>query len=490
MSNRRRLAPVAGAIAVIAVAYALFALLGSSTSDRSLAADSARLVPADALVFVHLSTDTGRAATRDSLRLAERFPGFGSLERTLLSRLSAPGCPIDIKKLEKGREAALALIDAGGGSAGSLVLVDTGDTKPIRSSACGELQTEKFGRFYAIGQPQTIQVARELNRGHGKSLAADPAYSRELAKLPQGRVADAWISRDGVRRLLLPQDGLLGVAGTLLDAPGLLDVAASLQPTGQGARLVVRSLRDAKLAKAAASPFKPFTPTLQSAVPGGSFAYLGLNGLSASAGRLLGLVGPQATALGPVIARAGKALQPLLDLFKGEVAVSMIRQAPAPILTIVIKPKDIAKATAVLLAAQRPIARLLSRPGAKPATWTLQNGTYRLRPANGIEIDYAAFGGRIAVSTGPAGIASARNGGGAINQTAGWRSTIGNTSNPVTSLLFLDFSQLLRLGEQTGLNDNKAYLAVKSDLQKIKAVGVHTASAGDESTAELDFLIP
>jgi hypothetical protein len=472
------------------VAAIVLLLLNSSATERPLAADSARLVPSDALVFVHLSTDTGRDATRASLKLAKRFPGFASLQRTLLGRLSAPGCPIDVNRLKKGREASLALLDAGGGNAGSLILVDTGDTKPIRSSACGVLQTEKFGRFYAIGQPQTIQVARELNRGHGRSLAAYEPYRRELAKLPAGRVADAWVSRNGVRRLLTPQGGLLGIAGALLDAPGLLDVAAALSPTDHGARLSIRSLRDLKAAKPSNSPFQPFAPTLQSTVPAGSFAYLGLKGLSSAAGRLLGLVGPQAAALGPLLARAGKALQPLLDLFKGEVAVSMIRQTPAPILTITVRPENVAKATAVLRAAQRPIGRLLSRAGGPITHWKLQNGTYRLRPASGIEIDYAVFDGKVVVSTGPAGIASARNAGGPIDSTSGWRSTIRNTPNRVTSLLFLDFSQLLRLGEQTGLNKNKAYLAVKSDLQKIKAVGVHTSSASDESTAELDLSIP
>ena len=38
-----------------------------------------------------------------------------------------------------------------------------------------------------------------------------------LAKLPADRVADGWLSADGVRRLLAPQGGLLGAVGTLVD---------------------------------------------------------------------------------------------------------------------------------------------------------------------------------------------------------------------------------------------------------------------------------
>jgi hypothetical protein len=55
----------------------------------------------------------------------------------------------------------------------------------------------------------------------------------------------------------------------------------------------------------------------------------------------------------------------------------------------------------------------------------------------------------------------------------------------VTSVTFLDFSQLLRLGEQTGLNDSRAYQAVKDDLHKVRAVGALASGSGDESTVEL-----
>lgn len=491
---RRRAPVLAAVVAAVVLAGAGVALLTSSGGDGPpIAVSAARLVPADALVFVHLSTDTGRKATKDALRIAKRFPGFAAAQSSILGRLSAPGCPIALATLRKGSEAALALIDAGGGSAGSLILVDTGDATKIRASQCGDLTTEKIGRFYVIGQPQTVQMARQLNRGKGASLAADPAYRRELAKLPTDRVADAWISRDGVRRLLAPQSGLLGVAGTLLDSAGLRDVAAALTPTSQGARLSIRSLRDIKVAKPAPSPFQPFTPSLQTTVPAGSFATLGLKGLSSAAGRLLGLVGPQAAAIGPLLARAGKDLAPLLDLFRGEVSVSLIRQTPAPILTLVVRPKDIRAAIRTLSAAEAPVARLLRRSGGPVPRWSAQGGVHRLRPAPGIEFDYAVFDGLVAVSTKPAGIAGVRNADVHITDTPEWRATIGSdgaASNAVTSLLFLDFSQLLRLGEQTGLDSNKAYLAVKADLQKIKAVGAHTSSAGDESTAELSLLIP
>jgi hypothetical protein len=62
--------------------------------------------------------------------------------------------------------------------------------------------------------------------------------------------------------------------------------------------------------------------------------------------------------------------------------------------------------------------------------------------------------------------------------------------DPVTSLPFLDFNQLLSLGEQTGLTRGARYQALKPDLQKIRAVGLHSTRGEADSTAELFLKIP
>ena len=67
---------------------------------------------------------------------------------------------------------------------------------------------------------------------------------------------------------------------------------------------------------------------------------------------------------------------------------------------------------------------------------------------------------------------------------------LGDRSGEVGSLGFLDFSQLLELGEQTGLNDSRAYLAARDDLQKVRAVGVNSSGSEEETTAEILLSIP
>lgn len=480
-----------GALVVLAllVAYAVIAtvLKGDDGHDSPPAALATKLVPADALIYVHLSTDRGRKGTADAEKLATGFPGYQDLLKTVVKRLSAPGCKVASSALARAKEAAIALVDTGSGNAGSLVYVDTGDTTKEPEKTCGTIQTGKFGRFLVIGQAQSIVIARQLAAGKGKTLAADPAYLKALAKLPKDRVADAWVSQSGVKRLLEPQGGLIGAAGTLLDQPGTTATAAAVVAAKGGAKVILRSQR---AAGTAAGDGGTFTPSLPKDVPGDVLGYLGLKGLTGSAGRLLGLVGGQTSGLAPLLARAAKDLAPLISLFSGEVAVTITPDTPAPVLSIVTQAKDPAAASATLAAARPKIARLLASSGQAVPEWKIIGRGYRLRPAPGVEIDYAVIGKLIVVSTRQAGLSAIRNRKGAITDTKTWKASVGNAEKPITSLVFLDFNQLLRLGEQTGLNDSRAYLAAKDDLQKLKAVGARSSSEGDESTVELFLSFP
>jgi hypothetical protein len=487
--GRRSLLLVGAIVLLVVVALVVALSGGGSSGDTPPASDATRLVPADALVYVHLSTDGGRKGTQAAKALAERFPGYEPARRSLIRRLSAPGCKVDEKALQDGREAALALVDIGGGNAGSLVYLDTGDEKRVPDRSCGTIQTTKLGRFLVIGQAETIPMARTLAAGKGTPLSASKDYKRELARLPEARVADAWVSQAGVQRLLAPQGGLLGAAGTLLNQPGLKATAAAVTSRKGGAELLVRSLRDPK-AGAGDGSFKPFTPTIQQEVPSDAFAFLGLSSISGAASRLLGLAGGQTAQLAPLLARAGVALSPLLSLFKGQVAVTITAATPAPVLTLITKTGDAAKAAETLAKARPTIARLLRPASGKVPEWKRVGEGFRLRPTEGIELDYAVVRDLIVVSTRASGIASVRDAKRSLPETDAWQQAAPDTEGPVTSLVFLDFNQLLRLGEQTGLNDSSAYLAVKDDLQKLQSVTSRSSSEGDESTVELFLSVP
>lgn len=484
---------------VVVVLVLLLAGGGDSGGGERPADAAARLVPADALVYLHLSTDRERPGTERAEALARRFPGYERLRRDLVRRLTAPSCGVRAADL-RGDEAALALIDTGAtATAGSLVLLDTGeeDAAGARDRSCGALQTTRIGRFVVVGQPQTVQVAKTLARGDGRSLAAAARYRAATEDLPGDRVLDGWVSRDGVRRLLQPQSGLLGAAGTLLDQPALQGAALALTAGEDDARLTVRSALDPRARRTAT--FRPFTPRRQEDAPAGALAYLGVSGLTTGLQRALDVAGGGFTGLGPLLQRARRQLRreagaglerDLLALFRGEVGLTLTPGIPAPTLTVTVATRDAAASRRALRRLEAPLARILAPATGAPSRWARADGIASLRLAAGIELHYAVDDGRVIVATRRDGVEDARDADGRLTGSAPWRSVLPVRPDPLTSLVFLDLSQLLRLAEQTGLNDSRAYRDVRDDLAKVRAVGGRTTAAADETTAEITFSIP
>src|SRR5438067_13599626 len=109
---KRTFIPIAvGAVLAIAV-IALIARAGGGGGPPATGA--ARLVPPDALLYLHVSTDRDRDATRRARELSKRFPSLPRLRDTLLRRLSSSGSAVDYRRDVEpwlGGEAALALLN-------------------------------------------------------------------------------------------------------------------------------------------------------------------------------------------------------------------------------------------------------------------------------------------------------------------------------------------------------------------------------------------
>jgi hypothetical protein len=465
LTARGRHAAIAAAVLVAVLLAAVIALAGGGDEGTAKppASAAAQLVPADALVYVHLSTDRDRSQTRSASELASSFPSWTALRDGIVSRLQAPGCDAATKALKTADEAALAIFDTGGKQANSLVLVDTGKPHPdARQQGCGSLSSTYIGTFLAIGQPESLQLAAKLEKAGGKgSLAAAPGPKRQFAKLPEDRVADGWLSADGLRRLLAPQGGLLGAAGVLFDQAALKGAAFGLSAADDQATLTVQSQLDPELkaSGAAGAGFKPFSPQLVDAVPADAMAYLGVSNLAPALQRLLAAAGSSSSTLKSL---AGSLDEPLLKVFPGEVAVILTSSTPAPVLTLLAATKDEA-------ATRKALAGL---PAAVRASLTTE-----------------VWDGKVAVATEAKGIAAVKGGGKRLVDTANWQKTVGNHPESVSSLLFLDFTRLLKLGEATGLSDSSAYRAAKADLQKVRAIGATTSGNSSESTAEISLLL-
>lgn len=473
--DRRLHLLLAGIAGVLVGVVAALLLLGGEDGAPPPASDTAALVPASALVYVHLSTDADRDATAQALALAQRFPGWAALRDAAVRQLVAAGREgADAGEIRPflGDEAALALTDRGMDVAGSLVMLEVTDRAAanrylergqgtVRESEARGVPMRTFGTLVTaiiddilvIGQLASVRDAIELSTGRGSSLADDPAYRRAMQGMPDDRVADAFVTADGLRRLLAPQGGALGLAGILLDAPGLRATALAASPDGDGMRLRVRRLVDPDVQRRDA---EGFDPSLAELMPDDVFAFADLRDLSGVAQRFLSLAPPNTEARSLLeAAQKGGALR----LLRGEVGVGLSAGAATSVLTLVARTDDEAGARRALRSLRTPLVGEVAD-------------------------------GRVIVSTSRAGLAAARDPDPPLAESEIFKNAVGDPGNDVSSLLFLDFTQLLRLGEQTGLRDNRDYLAVAPDLEKIRAVGVSSTAEEGASTSEIHLLIP
>ncbi|MBX5440997.1 MAG: DUF3352 domain-containing protein [Solirubrobacteraceae bacterium] len=502
--RRRRLVAAAAAV-LAAVALAAGILVAAGGSGPPIATGAARLVPADALVYVHLSTDGDRDAVRDGERLGERFPAWEGLRDAVLARLAVAGTDEQVGAW-LGDEMALALVGGDGDTAGSLVLLEVGDEARARAFVAegarrsgpakryegvtlaryGAVYAAFVGGYVALGQEETLRRAIDLDRGRdgAKALADDPTFAATSAGLPEDRVADAYATADGLRRLLVPAGGLLGIAGVVFDRPGLTGVAAALRVREPGAELVVRSRVPGRAAR-------EFTPSLLDAVPKGAMAYYGTRGLDQNLMRLLASAGTEAldelladarAALGDDGAAAVRA--DVLELLSRESALALLPGVPAPTLLVIARAEDPAATRAALARLTETLERVLE--GAR----VIREDDVTRIVTGGAELDLAVVDDRLVVATSMRGIAAARDPDGGIGEAEAFRATVGDADAPVTSLVFLDFNQLLTLAEQTGLDDSRAYREVKADLHRLAAVGVRSTGAGEDPTSEIRFQIP
>ncbi len=149
-------------------------------------------------------------------------------------------------------------------------------------------------------------------------------------------------------------------------------------------------------------------------------------------------------------------------------------------------------ARATLAALEAPLAQVFAPTGdaaGQVPEWSDQQaGEVTARQfafSPGLQLDYAVLGDDVVVSTSLGAIAQVASPGQPLAGERAYRGVWANRPSRVTSLLFLDLSQLLTLGEQTGLVRSARVRDLGPDLNRIRAVGASSTSGEADTTAEL-----
>jgi hypothetical protein len=508
--ERRHLAALA-ALAVLALAAGLVCARGGDAggpADRA-----ARLVPAGALAYVHLSTDPEREGDERLARFAEALPAVDRLRDRIVAAVSPRA--FDVERDVRpwlGDELAYAAVSP----ADSVVLAAVADRpraealvarvgnlsaaeryRGVRVLLAGPTAIAFAGGFLAVGTEAAVRAVIDLDQGDGEALAGLPAYRRAAAGRPPERSLDAYASAAGVRQVLAPRDGLLGALGALLDRPGLTAAGASLTAEERGLRARVRLAGGAPRDAA-------FEPVLLERVPESAAAYAGVR----SALRLVRVLGRLGA--GRPLERLGEALgeeagvdfeRDVLAPLSGELAIAVTGPADdpagtgggAPVVTLKARTAEPRRTGAALARLQEPIARRLAVAGTVPRFEAQRIGgveAFTLRVTPELAPTYAVAGDSVVLSTAPAGLERPR---GTLAAARGFESTIGEVPQEADSLVFLDLRALLALGEETGLTAIPGLATARDDLSRVRAAGAVIAedpAHPSDTTAELFLEIP
>ncbi len=477
------------------------------------------LVPDDALAYAHANLDRGSDQFEAAEDVASRVPtlaqqAIGRLE----ARLPGPhGAPLDFDQEIApwfGGEAALAILPAGGRAAQEVQLLRVGDSEGARrfadSIASGglhgvddqgaELQVDRrglatalVGGFLAIGTTSGVRAvidAHDGAEGTG-SLAADPAADAALDALPRDRLADVYLSRDGIARLVADPGSALATLAPVIDPGASKGAAAALVASDDGLGLDVRSILDPARVPAHAGFFSAlpsFSPSLPASLPADSLGYLGIGDPGETIGSLL----EEASASEPGLAATARGLTESfralgdVDLERelgpalGEEGALALEpsgrgESQTPVPVFIGSGIDESRAAEALARLRGPVAKALGSGQRAPGFNRRRIGevtAYSLRISPTAELTYAIVGQTLVIATDPAGVRAVIDPGSRLDHSEPFRGATAGLPSEVSMLGYLNLDALIALAERAGLAGNPAYGTFAPEIRRLEALGV------------------
>jgi hypothetical protein len=487
----------------------------SLTKECGSGDEAIGLVPADAYAYLHADTDPGSGQFEQARQLAERLPHFSGIAQGSFRALGVPGNVILSRDVLPwlGSEAAAAQVPARGGAPEQLVLLSVADESGARSflrrvggsGSRGEhrgtavttyrngLVSAELDGFLLLGGPAAVRGAIDAGDG-GDSLADDETAQDVRSSLPDERFADAYVSREGIARLLAGRPGAAGSIDTFADFGASRGLTAAAVAHDDGIELQLSSSLDPEEAQASPpffAAFPQFSPELASALPADSLAMLDIGDPSQTARALL----EQADAAVPGISAAFDRLDRqlsraggigiehgLLPLLDGEAAAAVAPGRPVPYVTMIFDGVDEQKAKDAVVSLQAPLIGAVN-----PAT-TGQAPTLSQRKIGGVavqsislspavDLTYAVSGGRLVIASAPRGVEQALDGSDDLASQDSYRTVAAPASDGTSALLFLNLQGLVQLAAPRGLAGIVS--SFRQDLAKMKALGVSVKSSED-----------
>ena len=504
--------------------------------------DAIELAPAGAVAYVHTNLDPETEQAEQATEVAGRMPAVSRQVVGQAATLLNAGLVLGAAS-EPWFAGEAAAVQIGAGATGERVqLLETADAEAARayaeSLASGVVETTPYREieigedrrgtatavingFLALGTPQGVRAVVDVATGAegADSLAGDPVATRALDELPDHRVAEAYLSADGIERLVTSPEGPLASFEPLVNASASRGAAIALSATGDGFTLATRSVIDQERAEAEPGffgAFEEFEPELPERLAPDALAYVGLDQPRETVAALLRQATVRAPGIAAGIADLVQSLRgaadvdlqrDLLQALGGEAAFSVVPREPldpgaaevapagteTPYLEFVADDVDEERAREALARLQGPIARSFDPELGAPNFQQREIGdteaqVLRLSPV--AQIIYATFDSMLVIANDPAAIERvAEDDGDGLSGSDRYEDTVDDLPDESALLAYLDLRGLLAFAERTGLAEDPAYTTFAPDLRRLGSFGVAITRDEDILASDATLLV-
>jgi hypothetical protein len=516
--------------------------------------DAAEIVPAETLAYAHLNADPDTDQYEGAAELAERVPKLSQqVVGRLLSQLPGPrGAPPSFARdIEPwfGGEAAVAVLPKGRASE-QVRLLEASDSEgalafaeeissgaptveeyqgaDVRVDDRG-LATALVAGFLVIADSESaVRAIVDVGAGEeARSLAADEIATEIRDRLPDHRIAEVYLSGDGVADYVAERGASLSTLEPFVNARATGGSAMALIAGSGDLEFAIRSSLDPERSRAQPGFFGAlpgFEPTLAEKLDDDTLGYVGIGDPERAVKRLL----TQASADAPGIAAGFADLsdelrdlgkvdieKDLLPSLGGEAAFSLqpgrlqrgegpsgrdaapvpgiesgpapSAGAPVPFLSALVDGVDTEGAKDALARLQGPIAEALRQSSTQAPVFNREEVegviAQSLRISPTVNLTYALLDSLLVVATDPQGVAEVAAEEGGLSDSDRFELVTEELTDEDPSLLvYLNLAELVRLGELEGLSESPAYAEFAEELRRMLALGLAVRS----SEAELD----
>jgi Protein of unknown function (DUF3352) len=502
----------------------------SAATECAPSNDTIAYAPRNAVLYAHLTVNSDSHQWELAEDLRDELPNFTALLQSDTGRLGGPaGRPLDLsQEVLPWVKDDLALLGVPGPKKSTLeaYIAGVGDSEkanqfaaslslggPSQEAEVGDVTltvysndvaTARAGDQLLFGNVAAVRAALAAKAGEVPELdGSDEDTARGV--LPDVRLAEVYLSRAGVQRLL--RGGATGTTqlNTFVDYGATRGMAAGARVRDDGIQVNLVSELDPQLEQQSPTVFASlpqFEPELANEAGPRALGYVGVGELGPPINEALATAGAGAQGLAGSLRALARNLQqragvdPLEDLLPalgGQAALVAEPTDATPYASLIVDDVDEQKAGDALASLQGPLLQSLGTAGAQVPSFQTREidgvAVHSVQISPTVELSYAIFDGMLVISTQPEGISQVRSSSDNLAGTSAFEDVTDHLPDRVSALVFLNLDEVLGLAAQVGLAENPLYASLSDDISRISSLGLAVRGSEDELRSELFLAI-